>query len=75
MKKLILIILVCATLGGCATVLSGTKTDCQRTKPAKGEPHRKMRFGYLVLDAILFPPLLLVDFATEAIYKPCKDDK
>jgi hypothetical protein len=55
----------------CATVFGGRVTDCQRTKPAQGEPARKVRAVALIADIVLFWPGVIVDFATHAIYKPC----
>lgn len=65
--------LVAMTLSysSCATVFGGQVSQCQRTKPAEGEPARKIRAGALVADILLFWPGLIVDFATKAIYKPC----
>jgi hypothetical protein len=56
----------------CATVFGGQVSDCQRTKPSVGEPSRKVRAGALIADVLLFWPGAIVDFATGAIYKPCK---
>lgn len=55
----------------CATVFGGKVSDCQRTKPAAGEPSRKLRAGAMIADILLFWPGTIVDFATGAIYKPC----
>lgn len=60
-----------ATLSSCATVFGGGVSDCQRTKPAAGEPAREVRAGALIADVLLFWPGAIVDFATGAIYKPC----
>lgn len=64
-------ILVAATLSSCATVFGGQISECQRTKPAPGEPARAVRGGALIADILLFWPGAIVDFATGAIYKPC----
>lgn len=64
-------ILVAATLSSCATVFGGQISECQRTKPALGEPARAVRGGALIADILLFWPGAIVDFATGAIYKPC----
>ncbi|MGB8490323.1 MAG: hypothetical protein WCE64_04640 [Bacteroidales bacterium] len=58
-------------LPSCATVFGGKITDCQRTKPAPGQPQREVRAGALIADILLFVPGVIVDFATGAIYKPC----
>jgi hypothetical protein len=72
-KSLIFIVLVIIVIGlpSCATVFGGPVSDCQRTKPAPGEPAREVRGGALIADILLFWPGAIVDFATGAIYKPC----
>jgi len=55
----------------CATVFGGKVTECQRKKPAAGEPARPVRAVALIANIIFFWPGLIVDFATGAIYKPC----
>lgn len=64
-------VLILVTLSSCATVFGGRVSECQRTKPAPGEPARAIRGGALVADLLLFWPGAIVDFATGAIYKPC----
>lgn len=64
-------IAIAATLSSCATVFGGSVSECQRTKPAPGEPERSVRVAALVADFVLFWPGAVVDFATGAIYKPC----
>ncbi len=75
MKKKILnflvIISIATIMSSCATVFGGKVSDCQRTKPAAGEPARAIRGGALIADILLFWPGAIVDFATGAIYKPC----
>jgi hypothetical protein len=75
MKKILLkisaIVLIVATLSSCATVFGGRVSECQRTKPAPGQPARAIRAGALVADILLFWPGTIVDFATGAIYRPC----
>jgi len=73
MKKMIVIILAVVTLlfSSCATILEGNVSSCQKTKPLPGSPSRDIRVGYLILD-LFVPVSLIVDFATGAIYKPCK---
>lgn len=63
--------LVAIMMSSCATVFGGKVSDCQRTKPAPGEPTRPIRAGALIADILLFWPGTIVDFATGAIYKPC----
>lgn len=65
-----MVLLLILSLNGCATVFGGKVTEYQRTKPAPGEPQRKIRVGALIADIILFWPGAIVDFATGAIYKP-----
>lgn len=79
MKKCFLSIAIVATListfPSCATVLGGPVSECQRTKPAPGQPARKVRAGALIADLLLIPIIgLIVDFSTNAIYKPCEID-
>ena len=69
--KFTAILLVITSLTSCATVFGGKVSDCQRTKPAAGEPSRKVRVGALIANILLFTPGLIVDFATGAAYKPC----
>lgn len=69
-----LILLVVAT-SSCATVFGGPVSACQRTKPAAGQPPRAIRPVPLIADIILFAPVVLVDFITGAIYKPCDGAK
>ena len=64
-------LVIAATLSSCATVFGGKVSECQRTKPAEGQPARSIRAGALVADILLFWPGAIVDFATGAIYKPC----
>lgn len=75
MKKKVINVLgmlvIAVTLSSCATVFGGQVSQCQRTKPAEGEPARAIRGGALVADILLFWPGAIVDFATGAIYKPC----
>jgi len=75
MKKTLLrisaIVLIAFSLSSCATVFGGRVSECQRTKPAAGQPTRPIRAGALVADILLFWPGTIVDFATGAIYKPC----
>lgn len=56
-------------LSGCATILGGKVTDFQRTLPGPGEKQRKIREGYLIADILTFPPFIVVDFLTGAIYE------
>lgn len=75
MKKIIfkitIFMLIGVTLSSCATVFGGQVSECQKTKPAPGQPQRNVRVGALIADIILFPLGIIVDFATGAIYKPC----
>lgn len=51
-------------------MFGGPVSSYQKTKPAAGQPPRKLRVGALVADILLFWPGTIVDFATGAIYKP-----
>jgi hypothetical protein len=64
-------VVIAATLSSCATVFGGSVSQCQKTKPAVGEPARSVRAVALIADILLFWPGAIVDFATGAIYKPC----
>ena len=66
------ILLIAVSLSSCATLFCGPVSECQRTKPAQGQPARQVRVGALILDIVLFWPSLIVDFATNAIYQPCQ---
>jgi hypothetical protein len=70
--KLLLVLLMAGSLSSCATVLGGPISSCQRTKPSPGKPTRAVRPVALIADIIIFWPFAIVDFATGAIYKPCK---
>ena len=70
--RISLFVLMVATLSSCATVFGGQISQCQRTKPAPNQPGRQVRAVALVADILLFWPGAIVDFATGAIYKPCK---
>ena len=70
MKNVIALLLIAVMFSSCATVFGGKVNDQQRTKPVAGQPARKVRVGALIADIILFPPSLIVDFATGAIYRP-----
>jgi hypothetical protein len=76
MKKTVLritaMVLIVASLSSCATLFCGPVSECQRTKPAEGQPARQVRAGALILDIVLFWPSVIVDFATNAIYRPCE---
>jgi hypothetical protein len=59
-------------LSSCATVFGGRVSECQRTPTAKDQPKKEVRGAALILDVLLFPPGIFVDFSTGAIYKPCE---
>lgn len=69
--SLVAVLILATSVSSCATVFGGKVSDCQRTKPAEGQPSRKVRVGALIADVLLFWPGAIVDFATGAIYKPC----
>jgi hypothetical protein len=66
-----LMFLLIVILPSCAIIFCGSASECQRTKPAPGQPSREVHVGALVADILIFWPSLIVDFATSAIYKPC----
>ncbi len=65
-----LIFLLAFSMSSCATVLTSRPTNYQLTKPAQGEPARQVRWGWAILDLVIFPPFLVVDIVTKKIYKP-----
>ena len=69
---LALFFLLIVVLPSCATIFGGPVSSCQKTKPAVGQTSREVRVGALVADILLFWPSVIVDFATSAIYKPCR---
>lgn len=73
--KFVAIALIATSLSSCATVFGGRVSECQRAKPAAGQPSRQIRAGALIADVLLFWPGAIVDFATGAIYKPCDSAK
>ena len=72
MKKVALILAVVA-LSSCGTLLGGKRTECQKHKP-EGQT-RQIRPAALIGDIFTGWVWLGVDFATGAIYKPCKETK
>jgi hypothetical protein len=72
-NSILTVIFISLTLSftSCATVLGGHISECQRTKPVAGQPSRQLRAGAMIADILLFWPGTIVDFATNAIYKPC----
>jgi hypothetical protein len=74
MKKItnsILLIALALNMTSCATIFGGRVTESQRTKPQAGEPSRKIRTFALLGDIFFWGGAgLIVDFATNAIYKP-----
>jgi dolichol kinase len=74
-KSIIIIgLLSIIMMSSCATVLGGSITDHQKTKPLVGEQKREIR-PVALIAGIFFWPGLIVDFATGAIYKPLKKGK
>jgi hypothetical protein len=72
MKKLLIVILAGTMLSGCATITNGHITDCQKTKPAPGQPCRQVKIWAIIFDG---PIGLIIDFADGAIYKKSSCDK
>lgn len=64
--------IIILSASSCATILGGSVSQCQRTRPDYGEPSRKIRTVALIADIVLFWPGAVIDFATGAIYKPCE---
>ena len=75
MRKLLPFVIVLMLSSSCATVFTPKPTEYQRTKPKEGEPARKLRIGWLIIDALIFPPFLILDFVTHNAYKPEKKKK
>ena len=75
MKKTVTVLMatlvIASSFTSCATLFGGKVDSCQTKKPGDGGQTRKIRVGALIADIILFTPSLIVDFATNAIYKPC----
>jgi hypothetical protein len=70
--KPLLIAAIAITFTSCATVFGGRVNECQRTKPAPGQPGRQVRAVPLIANILLFWPGIAVDFITRAAYKPCQ---
>lgn len=69
MKRIIFLVLTCFLLQSCASILGGTKTDCQE-KQRKGEVKKEIQVGYLIADiALVCPVCVIVDFVTGEIYR------
>jgi hypothetical protein len=74
MKKILLLYLAVTLLcSSCATLFGGKITNCQRAKPLRDQPSRKLRPVAFAFD-VLFFPALIVDFTNCKIYKPCDAD-
>jgi hypothetical protein len=71
-KNLLVVLLATITLSSssCATILGGKVSDYQRTKPAQGQPARKLRVVAFLGDVCFGLVPVIVDFATGAIYRP-----
>jgi hypothetical protein len=71
----LVLVAIIISQSGCAFMLASRVGDCQKHKPAKGEPHRKIRPAAFAADfiigAFVLEVPLIFDFATHAIYKPC----
>jgi hypothetical protein len=82
MKKtlLYLSVTICLMFScSCASVFGGRIDSCQKRKPNGGEPVRQVRTVALIFDCVAglvsFQAPLIIDFATNAIYKPCPVEK
>ncbi len=71
LNKLTVLLLAVTMFSGCATLLGGKITTCQKTKPTDGT-HRKIRWFFFIFDT---PVGWIIDFHDGAIYKPCKTTK
>lgn len=71
-KLVAVLIWIVPLFSSCATVLGGRVNPCQRHRPRNNEPTRQIRVVALVADIILWWPGLVIDFATGAIYRPCR---
>jgi hypothetical protein len=74
MRKLLLaslLFLSVVSMTSCATILGGQIDSCQVNKLGWGQPHRKVRVAAFAGDIFLIFPLV-IDFADNAIYRPCK---
>ncbi len=70
--KIAISVAITLTLNSCATIFGGKVGDCQKKEPTPMQVKRKIRPVAFIADLCLFPPSLIVDFATAAIYKPCE---
>ncbi|QFZ53424.1 hypothetical protein FEZ18_00680 [Oceanihabitans sp. IOP_32] len=70
LKTILATMLIALLMSSCATVFGGKVNSHQKTKPAPGQQQRDVRVVALIANILLFPPGLIVDFATGAIYKP-----
>jgi hypothetical protein len=60
----------------CATIVGGQVTASQKIKPLPGKPVRQVKVGALLADIFFFGGAgLIIDFATNAIYKPTEPNK
>ena len=78
MKKAVLALSLCTLIlfSSCATLfVKGKATECQRIKPAPGQPQRQIRTFWLIADIVLFWPSVFVDLGTAKIFKPCETKK
>ena len=59
------------SMSSCGTVFGGRISECQKTKPAPGQPKRQIRPFAVVGDLLTAGVWLIVDFVDGGIYKPC----
>lgn len=74
-RNIVLALTLSIALSSCATIFGGPVSSCQKKKPSVGENRRKIRVAPLIADIFIFPPAIIVDFSTKAIYKPCSSAK
>jgi hypothetical protein len=72
MKKIALALVLCIGLSSCATIFGGHISDCQKNKKISKASIDDIRMLPFILDICTGVIWLAVDFATGAIYKPCK---
>jgi hypothetical protein len=79
MKKVAVFFCLCILslqMTSCATIIGGQVSASQKIKPGPGEPVRQVKVGALLADIFFFGGAgLIIDFATNAIYKPTEPKK
>ena len=76
MKKILsylLLVVFVLNISSCATLIDGSGSTYQKTKPKAGEPRRKIKVTPFIIDCLFYGFPLIVDFSTGAIYKDKKE--